>query len=148
MKIAAACEGKQIFGHFGHCENFMIFDAENGRITAEKSRITAKSAACCLNRCFPSSRESFRNAFICFSFCPSRSGSAADSGFPYAFVLSMAGPDGKTQFYINDTRYSVRLSAEAAPPISDYAIIQERCTFLPADKNSFIFYYFRLSSVH
>ena len=37
MKIAAACEGKQIFGHFGHCENFRIFDAENGKITAEKS---------------------------------------------------------------------------------------------------------------
>lgn len=37
MKIAAACEGRQIGGHFGHCENFMIFDAENGAIHAETS---------------------------------------------------------------------------------------------------------------
>jgi predicted Fe-Mo cluster-binding NifX family protein len=28
MKIAAACEGTNITGHFGHCENFMIFSAE------------------------------------------------------------------------------------------------------------------------
>jgi predicted Fe-Mo cluster-binding NifX family protein len=38
MKIAAACEGEQIFGHFGHCETFQIFEAENGTITAQ-SRI-------------------------------------------------------------------------------------------------------------
>jgi len=37
MKIAAACEGKELFGHFGHCTNFMIFDAENETITAESS---------------------------------------------------------------------------------------------------------------
>lgn len=37
MKIAAACEGSRITEHFGHCENFMIFDAENGKITAGKS---------------------------------------------------------------------------------------------------------------
>ena len=37
MKIAVACAGDQIFGHFGHCENFMLFDAENGAITAENS---------------------------------------------------------------------------------------------------------------
>jgi len=37
MKIAAACEGRQIFGHFGHCENFRIFETENGAITGETS---------------------------------------------------------------------------------------------------------------
>jgi len=37
MKIAVACSGTQIFGHFGHCENFMLYDAENGTITSEKS---------------------------------------------------------------------------------------------------------------
>lgn len=37
MKIAAACDGKQIFEHFGHCENFRIFDVENGTITTETS---------------------------------------------------------------------------------------------------------------
>ncbi len=37
MKIAAACEGNQISGHFGHCENFMIFDVDNGKITMENS---------------------------------------------------------------------------------------------------------------
>ena len=37
MKIAVACNGEQIFGHFGHCENFMLFDTENGKITGAKS---------------------------------------------------------------------------------------------------------------
>lgn len=35
MKIAAACVGGKIFGHFGHCETFVIFDAENGELTGE-----------------------------------------------------------------------------------------------------------------
>lgn len=37
MKIAAACEGKQITEHFGHCQNFMIFDVEDNKITDSKS---------------------------------------------------------------------------------------------------------------
>ena len=37
MRIAASCEGKNITEHFGHCVNFMIFDAENGQITGEES---------------------------------------------------------------------------------------------------------------
>lgn len=37
MKIAAACEGSNITQHFGHCENFMIFDADNGKITSKVS---------------------------------------------------------------------------------------------------------------
>ena len=32
MKIAVACEGKQITEHFGHCQNFMIFEVENNKI--------------------------------------------------------------------------------------------------------------------
>lgn len=35
MRIAAAYENGQIFGHFGHTEKFKFYDAENGRITAE-----------------------------------------------------------------------------------------------------------------
>ncbi len=37
MKIAVAAMGKTVAGHFGHCENFILFDAENGSITAEES---------------------------------------------------------------------------------------------------------------
>ena len=37
MKIAVASEGTQVGGHFGHCETFLFFDAENGVITAESS---------------------------------------------------------------------------------------------------------------
>lgn len=37
MKIAAACEGGNITEHFGHCENFMIFDVCNDKITEAKS---------------------------------------------------------------------------------------------------------------
>lgn len=37
MKIAVACTGKQVSGHFGHCENFIIFETENGKIKAEQS---------------------------------------------------------------------------------------------------------------
>jgi len=37
MKIAVACMGTVVAGHFGHCENFMLFDAENGKIVNEVS---------------------------------------------------------------------------------------------------------------
>jgi predicted Fe-Mo cluster-binding NifX family protein len=37
MKIAVASEGKLVTGHFGHCENFNIYDAENGKIVAGAS---------------------------------------------------------------------------------------------------------------
>lgn len=37
MKIAVSCNGNQIWAHFGHCENFMIYEAENGVITSEQS---------------------------------------------------------------------------------------------------------------
>ncbi|MFA6866174.1 MAG: NifB/NifX family molybdenum-iron cluster-binding protein [Clostridia bacterium] len=32
MRIAVACEGKTITGHFGHCETFMYFDTDNGKV--------------------------------------------------------------------------------------------------------------------
>ncbi len=32
MKIAVASEGKMVTGHFGHCENFNIFDVEDNKI--------------------------------------------------------------------------------------------------------------------
>ena len=35
MKIAVSCMGTQVSQHFGHCENFMIFEAENGTILTE-----------------------------------------------------------------------------------------------------------------
>ncbi len=37
MKIAVAAMGNQVAGHFGHCENFMLFDIENGSIIGENS---------------------------------------------------------------------------------------------------------------
>ena len=37
MKIAVAAMGKEVAGHFGHCENFIIFEGENGKILSENS---------------------------------------------------------------------------------------------------------------
>lgn len=37
MKIAVSCNGNQIWAHFGHCENFMVYETENGVITSEES---------------------------------------------------------------------------------------------------------------
>ena len=37
MKIAVAAMGNTVAGHFGHCENFIFFDAEEGKIVAENS---------------------------------------------------------------------------------------------------------------
>lgn len=37
MKIAVASTGAMTTEHFGHCENFNIFDAENGVITGRES---------------------------------------------------------------------------------------------------------------
>ncbi len=36
-KIAVSCAGNEIWAHFGHCENFGIFDVENGEIVGENS---------------------------------------------------------------------------------------------------------------
>jgi predicted Fe-Mo cluster-binding NifX family protein len=33
MKIAVASEGKMVAGHFGHCEGFILYEAENEQIT-------------------------------------------------------------------------------------------------------------------
>ena len=37
LKIAVAGEGKNVTEHFGHCVNFLIYDAENGQILREES---------------------------------------------------------------------------------------------------------------
>ena len=37
MKIAVSCNGKNIWPHFGHCENFMVYDIENGKIVKEQN---------------------------------------------------------------------------------------------------------------
>lgn len=37
MKIAVASEGKFVTEHFGHCENFSIFDVKDGRILSFES---------------------------------------------------------------------------------------------------------------
>lgn len=37
MKIAVACSKNLIWAHFGHCENFNIYDVEDGKIIAENS---------------------------------------------------------------------------------------------------------------
>ncbi len=37
MKIAVSCNGNEIWSHFGHCENFMIYDVEGKAIQTETS---------------------------------------------------------------------------------------------------------------
>ena len=37
MKIATAAMGTNVAGHFGHCENFILFDTEDGKIVSQKS---------------------------------------------------------------------------------------------------------------
>lgn len=37
MKIAVAAMGTEVAQHFGHCENFLFFDTDNGVITASNS---------------------------------------------------------------------------------------------------------------
>lgn len=37
MKIAVASERERVTAHFGHCENFNIFEAENGKILKSES---------------------------------------------------------------------------------------------------------------
>lgn len=37
IRVAVASEGENVTGHFGHCSNFNLYDAENGDIKAEKS---------------------------------------------------------------------------------------------------------------
>lgn len=37
LRIAVAAEGKNVTGHFGHCQNFLIYDTENGKIIKEDS---------------------------------------------------------------------------------------------------------------
>jgi len=36
MKIAVASEGKMVTEHFGHCEGFTIFEAENNQIKSKQ----------------------------------------------------------------------------------------------------------------
>jgi len=36
MKIAVACDGKNVSEHFGHCEGFQLFTVENGKVTESK----------------------------------------------------------------------------------------------------------------
>ena len=35
MKIAVACMNEEVAAHFGHCENFRLYDLECGKIVAE-----------------------------------------------------------------------------------------------------------------
>ena len=37
MKIAVAAMGTAVAGHFGHCEYFIFFDTQDGKILAEQS---------------------------------------------------------------------------------------------------------------
>lgn len=37
MKIAVSCNDNQIWAHFGHCKNFIIYETENGKIISEQS---------------------------------------------------------------------------------------------------------------
>lgn len=35
MKIAIACEGNYVSGHFGHCEGFTIYELDNDKILSK-----------------------------------------------------------------------------------------------------------------
>ena len=37
MKIAVASDNGMVTGHFGHCEAFIVFEGENGKIVAEET---------------------------------------------------------------------------------------------------------------
>ncbi|HHX38307.1 MAG TPA: dinitrogenase iron-molybdenum cofactor [Clostridiaceae bacterium] len=37
LKIAVASDNGMVSGHFGHCEMFMLFDSEDGKITERES---------------------------------------------------------------------------------------------------------------
>lgn len=37
LRIAVAGEGENVTQHFGHCENFLVFDAEDGKIVKEEA---------------------------------------------------------------------------------------------------------------
>lgn len=37
IKIAVASEQEKVAGHFGHCQNFIIFDTEDGKIIKKES---------------------------------------------------------------------------------------------------------------
>lgn len=37
MKIAVACMGDEAAQHFGHCENFVVFDIEDNKIVKKES---------------------------------------------------------------------------------------------------------------
>ena len=36
MKIAVACDGKNVSEHFGHCEGFELFTTDGGKVTESK----------------------------------------------------------------------------------------------------------------
>ncbi len=37
MKIAVSCNGSEIWPHFGHCENFMIYDIEDNKVVSSEN---------------------------------------------------------------------------------------------------------------
>ena len=45
MRIAVAAMGKTVAGHFGHCENFIFYDTEDGKIVAEESVGKSRSSS-------------------------------------------------------------------------------------------------------
>ena len=55
MIIAVACDGSAVTGHFGHCQSFAFFTAENGVITKEES--------CLLYTSFEAFSEKTQNYF-------------------------------------------------------------------------------------
>jgi hypothetical protein len=61
MKIAVASEGKMVTEHFGHCEGFTIFEAENKQIrTSNLFRIPDTGQDSCRFFCMTKeSRSSF-----------------------------------------------------------------------------------------
>ena len=38
MKIAVTYENGQVFQHFGHCENFKLYEVEDGKVVSSELR--------------------------------------------------------------------------------------------------------------
>ena len=37
MKIAVSCNGNEIWPHFGHCENFCVYETGEGKVLSQES---------------------------------------------------------------------------------------------------------------
>ena len=56
MKIAVTYDNRKVFGHFGHTENFKLYDTEDGKIKAMVV-VPRYSDVCCQRSSFAAESE-------------------------------------------------------------------------------------------